>query len=306
MKKKIISVAAAVLLLFALFCVPVSAASGEFTIDFFDFGLESLAFSQGAGIEYLNYSGYSSVSGGRKFDFQYSNSSGSFGYNGGFEIIMVSRLPNSYTLTNGDFIKFACKFNLSNYGVRSVSVFLGSVYSGGFVPHFEKRYDLGSYSTGGGVWPYPALTSTYTGESISVDYIKIKFLVNGDISLSDGDVFSINAYNPVVFFVGSKADAPVYPSPEGKDEIGEYQDKENEILNDSQEGLDETENIITGTEDHLISFTDGIMGASRIFEILLDFTAMPNWKSILWISLSFGVVLFLLGVVPSLVRGVKR
>lgn len=197
-----------------------------------------------------------------------------------------------------------------NY-VSAVSIMFGTVLES-YDPNNNSLYRIDNI-VAASEWVYTGFTSgqavqrfTFPDTTLKVDkggqvdVVWLSFYLNHPVRAA----FNIERVS-FTFGYGNRnsAEAPNYTPPDEKP-VDDYVDKEQELLDDTSEGMDIAEGIFNGFGDNLAGFVAGMMFVSNLMN--LGITQIPAVGIIVQISLACGLFGVIVGLTGSILGAAER
>lgn len=329
--KRVLPVVIAVMALAAAFCVPVSAASAGWTDislgyeDFFDsytFSNEDLqldVFNLSSGRSFwirpgeflsghgqpVNQHPYTGI----KYYMDTSFGSGYVSVGDELRCTIPLGSFGGYELLPGDdfflsIAPFRVGLGTDFADLHDVSFGIKYEYSDGTFSY--KDYPIldeliSSPGAGNYYWQSLGISQMISKPcKVYIDYVDITFTVLKAINRSVAVVFpegvEISYGNP------DSPEAPKYDTPDGSF-IEDYTEKEEEVLNSTQDGQDEFNSLLANFRTVMNKFGPSMLAATWVFNLLLDEFALSYF--LLYFALLTGVAAFILGISSWIGRGTR-
>lgn len=141
---------------------------------------------------------------------------------------------------------------------------------------------------------YTITLKNYSEVSIIPNYIRIAIKIDNTLKFWRDNEFGFSNF----LTVEDMGDVSLYPTVDNSS-LMIYGSAEKEIVNSTEGGRDNVSNILNQKPN--VNFTNGIKAASNLLTKFIDLNSMGG---IIQFSLTVGMCAFLLGLAPSMLRGI--
>lgn len=163
------------------------------------------------------------------------------------------------------------------------------------------------------------ISANVTDEDSGFDYDRLAFNFNNTVSSSELCLcleFQLDIVQDELYFeiektsltfqfgAGVSPDYPIYPSAPGGDDVGNLDSAEQELIQGSQQGLNNAADNFASFGDRIRSFSTCFIRIANYLNRIVGNT--PYLDLVLWISLSLGIYASLLGLAGAIVSASDR
>lgn len=216
-------------------------------------------------------------------------------------------------LKQGDCVYFDMSFQLQGLAyTRDVFKYVKFyIYNGGSIFDYSSNISCGTTSVSNPTGSDPTIDISLSCNfvnNVGKDLNNVLFVVYFEL-YPDVDVSSrsfVNVFFDTVsnFYIGDPKSNPYLPSSQDPNDtigndINDYKTAEDNLNNDTSQGREDTLNFFNSFSDVVLPFSMSLLAISQVFNYLIGNTV---FESILYVSITLGLVMLILNIVPSIIN----